>query len=444
MRDAIITFVLTLIAGGLVVATALGFWFYPVATGLILSLIAALCFLISLVIPIHWYIALFLAKHDFVFTRVPEAHFKVVVRFGAVRKILMSKKGCRIDEHGDIVDLASGELPEETLPGGLRLIGWPGIDKIYTGKMKFKKSLPDGSVKDYDEESVSEFFARVDYSCAVLFVKCEDKNNLPIFGHATLLAHVVNPEKSLFATANFYNTMVGLVLPVIRECLESYTFDELKDMKKEDLDESMWKELKAKQPDGSASVIEQLRDKYGIGIVALRIVNIDPPEEYRDITLTKWKAEREADAAEAVAKAEARKAAGPIGLAVEQWVKSEAEEAGETVAVARKRLRESGEYDKHKKLLADQINRSRRTVQERKVDITSGGEPLEGGTIASVAGTIAAAVIAATAGKDIKDDGGGGGGATGQSQSGKNPGGNPGIGAPKPTPLPPRSRKKKP
>jgi len=32
MRDAIVTFVLTLIAGGLVVATALGFWFYPFVT----------------------------------------------------------------------------------------------------------------------------------------------------------------------------------------------------------------------------------------------------------------------------------------------------------------------------------------------------------------------------------------------------------------------------
>ena len=43
------------------------------------------------------------------------------------------------------------------------------------------------------------------------------------------------------------------------------------------------------------------------------------------------------------------------------------------------------------------------------MDITSGGEPLKGGSIASIAGTITAAVIGAIAGKGIteKDNPGG-------------------------------------
>ncbi len=379
--------------------------------------------LILLLSPLRWYVAYFLAKYDFFFTNVPESYCKEVVRFGGHLRTLLSKKGHKINKDGDIVELAIGELPEETPPGGLRVVGWPFMDRVYTREMRFSKSMPDGSIKEYDVLDVGAFYAKVDYPYALPFVKCEDKNNLPILGHATLLANIKNPQKSLFATANFYDTMVGLALPVVRECFEGFTFDELKGQKKEDLDERMWKELGLPQPGGAPSVIDQLRDKYGVCVVALRIVNIDPPPEYRDITLTKWKAEREADAAESVKKAEAIKAAGPIDFAMEKWVQSEQEyretpdggrEPTETISDAKRRLRKSGEYKEQRELLADQINRSRRTVQERKVDITSGGKSLAGDPIASIAGTIVAAVISAAAGKDIKDD-----------QSGKesNPGG---------------------
>ncbi|TSC95003.1 MAG: hypothetical protein CEN87_15 [Parcubacteria group bacterium Licking1014_1] len=365
----------------------------------VLSPVLVIYLVLVFVPQVRWYLAWFLAKYDIIYTTVPEGYFKLVVRFGAVRKILMSKSNHKINDNGDIVN----EPPQSSLPGGLHIIGWPGIDRIYAREMKFLKSLPNGEVKTYEVENIDKFYARVDYPYALSFVKCEDKNNLPLLGHAILLANIINPAKSLFVTANFYDTMVGLVLPVVRECLEDFSFDEIKERKK-DLDELMWKELKQDQPDGANSVIKELREKYGVHIVAFRIVNIDPPEEYRKATLTKWTAEREADAAAAVAKAEAQKAAGPIGLAMAEWVNGEKEE-GETIAQTRARLRQSGEYEKHKKLLADQINRSRKTVQERKVDIVSGGEPLAGGSIASIAGTIAAAIIGVTSAKNIKDGG---------------------------------------
>ncbi len=260
-----------------------------------------------------YYAMALMAKYDFVFTNVPESYFKEVVRFGGHRKTLLSKKGYKIDKKGDITKLKKGESPETSLPGGLRLIGWPFIDRIYKREMKFLKSLPNGEIKPYDEPNIDKFYARVDYTYALPFVKCEDKNNLPLLGHATLLAHVVNPTKFLFESANFYETMVGLVLPSVRECLNGFAYDETKGKKKkEELSKIIWKELNDPNPDGSKSVISQLRDDYGIVIVALRIVNIDPSEEYRDITLTKWKAEREADAARAVAKKQAEETEGRV------------------------------------------------------------------------------------------------------------------------------------
>jgi regulator of protease activity HflC (stomatin/prohibitin superfamily) len=393
---------------------------------LVVSVVATLLFAVSFLVPFHWFVASFLAKRDIIFTNVPEGYFKEVIRFGGHRKTLLSKKGYIINENGDIV---KGDSPKTWLPGGLRVIGWPFIDAIYKGEMKFLKSLSTGDIKTYNVANVNKFYARVDYPYALPFVKCEDKNNLPLFGHATLLAHVVNPVRSLFATANFYDTMIGLILPSVRECLKGFGFDEIK--VKDDLDKIIWRELSLSDSDTEEprGVIGRLLDEYGLKIVALRIVNIDPPEEYRGITLTKWKAEREADAAGAVAKAEAEKAAGPIGLAMDKWVKSEQEwvegeeKPKETLHATKERLRKSGEYEKHKKLLADQINRSRKTVQERKIDISSGGEPLEGGSIASIAGSIAAAIVGAIAGKNItdKDDSGSGESSGGKSGKKKRP-----------------------
>lgn len=402
--------------------------FMTIALLTIFFIIIVSAAVIYFVVPIRWYFAVILANFNFIFTIVPEGYFKIVVRFGGHYKTLLSKRDHIIANNGNIEPATSPPLTSEELveaqahlaqqpSGGLRVIGWPFIDKIFEREMVFLKSMPSGTVKRYDVPGVKQFFARVDYPYAIVFEKCEDKNNLPLLGHATLLAHVLNPYKSFFATANFYETMVGLVLPAIRECLKSYSYDELK--KLDNLDEIMWQKLQETNTDVPGGVINELRDKYGVLVIAFRVVNIDPSPEYRDLTLTKWKAEREADAAKAAARSEEQRAAGPIDRAMARWVRREASEHGETVAVAKKRLRDSGEYGKHEKLLADQINRSRKTVQERKIDITSGGEPMQGGSVAGIAGSIAAAIIGAVAGKNIKEEDQEGGKNSGGKNSGK-------------------------
>lgn len=279
---------------------------------LIVFLVLVLMGILFWAMPItRWYIAAIMAKYDFIFTIVPESYFKEVVRSGAHKKTLLSKRGYKINENGDIVQCAQGEkVPETLLTGGLMVVGWPLIDTIYKREMKFTKSLPNGEIKAYNVKDVDKFYAAVDYPYILPFEQCKDKNNLPLLGHATLLAHVVNPVKSLFATANFYDTMIGLVLSSVRKCLKEYSFDEIK--AEDDLNDIIWAELNSPNPDEPWGVINRLRDKYGVVIVALRIVNIDPPERYRNLTLTKWKAEREADAAHAFAKKEAEETEGRV------------------------------------------------------------------------------------------------------------------------------------
>jgi regulator of protease activity HflC (stomatin/prohibitin superfamily) len=259
-------------------------------------------------LPIHWYFAFLLARRDFIFTQVPEARFNLVMRFGSHRKTLLSKEGHKIDPDGRIVELSPGEEVKTLLPGGLRIIGWPGVDKLYKREMKFKKSLQDGT-KDYDVIGEKDFFAKVDYPYAVPFIECEDVNNIPITGHATLLSHIDHPYKSLFATANFYETMLGLVLPAVRECFRAYSFTQLKQQKNQDLDMMLWQYLsdpqKNPQPGSNLSVIDELYSKYGVKVLAFRVVLLDLPPELREASQRKWQAEMDRDAAKVKAEASA-------------------------------------------------------------------------------------------------------------------------------------------
>jgi regulator of protease activity HflC (stomatin/prohibitin superfamily) len=287
---------------------------YWISTGIAVALAVVIGGLLSVRV-VRWYICWAMARVNFIFTEVPEGRFKVVTRFGSHRKTILSKKGYKLSDDGDIVALAIGEQATRALPGGLHFVGWPGIDRIYSAKMKFMKSLPNGGVESHDKETEDTFYAKVDYPYALPFVDCEDINNLPLIGHATLLANVTGAAKSLFQTANFYETMIGLVLPSVRECLKGYGYDELKD--KDDLDEIIWEALNEANPDAPEGVVKQLLDNYGLQIIALRIVNIDPADaELRELTLTRYKAERQADAAQAVARKEAEETEGRVVEAV--------------------------------------------------------------------------------------------------------------------------------
>ena len=122
------------------------FVMFGIIVGIVAIFVAPLA-LVWYIKPVRWYVALFLAEYDFVFTTVQESYFKIAVRFGAVRRVLLSKEGHKIDASGKIVELAVGEAPPkelffgEELPGGLKFLGWPGIDRVYTKKMRFLKKL---------------------------------------------------------------------------------------------------------------------------------------------------------------------------------------------------------------------------------------------------------------------------------------------------------------
>ena len=275
----------------------------------------------------------------------------------------------------------------------------------------FLKSVtgPDGKpqAEPHEDKDVSSF-KTTDYAYAFPFKDEEDSHGLPLSGFLAIIAVLEDYCKAFFRASDWYSVMNSEIMPCFRDILVQVSYDDDivgrdtgKEQERATFSQRLWAALN--DCSKGRSVVQKLLDDYGIRVKSAELRSVDPPEDWRATTLAPYKAQREKDAAEATAAAESRKAAGPIDIAMEKWVKSEMED-GETMAATKKRLRETGEYQEQRALLADQINRSRKTVQERKVDLTSGGKPLAGGSVAGIAGSIAAAIIGAVAGKNIKDE----------------------------------------
>lgn len=234
----------------------------------------------------------------FCFTYVKEGTARNVVRFDGYRKTLLAKKGYKLDPDGYVVPLQLGEKPQypEWL-GGLRwvsLLKPLGIDRIYTRTMRFVRSLPDGSFEPHMDENTDFILAGTQYQYGLEFKSAEDKDKLPLNGRMTLTAKITNPYKVLFLVKNWFDALVGRVLPRVREYISEHTYDEIIKAPGR-LDADVFKDLTTPDPDGNPSIVFILRDQYGIELMALETVNIDPPEGYREATLAKWKAQQTAD-----------------------------------------------------------------------------------------------------------------------------------------------------
>lgn len=235
----------------------------------------------------------------FCFTYVKEGTAKNVVRFGGYVKTLLAKKGYKLSPDGYVVPLQIGERPQHfAFLGGLRwvsLLKPLGIDRIYTRTMKYVKALPDGNFEHRADENTDFVLAGTQFQYGLEFSSTEDSDKLPLSGKMTMTAMIVNPYKALFLVKNWFDALVMRVLPRVREYISEHTYDDIIKDQKTKLDTEVFKALG--QPDSTAgpSIISILKEQYGIDLVALETVNIDPPEGYREATLAKWKARQTAD-----------------------------------------------------------------------------------------------------------------------------------------------------
>lgn len=260
------------------------------------------------------------AQGNFFWTIVREGQAKIVLRMGRYEKTLLAKEGHKIDRKNNIVPLDLGDEESKT---GLRWVGiWP-FWTVYTTTMKYVKALSqpqDGKL--YVERNwpgVDFMLAKVAYQYALLFNSCEDKDKLPLSGQITMTARIVNPEKALFRVGNWYDALVSRILPRVRDYISAHTYGQI--IGERQLDTEVLKSLQEDRVEGGRTIIEVLIQDYGIELLALEMVNIDPPDGYREATLRQWTAKQKA-------KAEAEETGGALNLMAEARLKNLANRLG--------------------------------------------------------------------------------------------------------------------
>lgn len=238
------------------------------------------------------------------FTYVKEGTAKNVVRLGGYVKTLLAKEGYKLDASGEVVPLEPGDVPSSRFLwffiGGLRWVSWLkplGIDKIYTRTMKYVKALPDGTFERRADENTDFVLAGTQFQYGLEFSSAEDSEKLPLSGKMTMTVMIVNPYKALFLVREWFDALVGRVLPRVRQYISEHTYDKIINDSGTQLDKDVFELLQKpdKADSQKRSILQILLVEYGIKLMALETVNVDPPEGYREATLAKWKAQQTAD-----------------------------------------------------------------------------------------------------------------------------------------------------
>jgi len=228
------------------------------------------------------------------FTCVAEGTSKTVVRLDGYVKTLFVKKGYKLDQDGEVVQLQKGEKPQyPDFLGGLRwvsLLKPLGIDKIYTRPMKYVKAFPDGSFEQRSDKKIDFILTGTQYQYGLRFESMADSNGLPLSGKMTMTAMITNPYKAQFLVKDWFDASVSRVLPRVREYISEHTYDQIINDHTVQLDADVFKTLNQVGPNGEPSIVFTVKDKYGLTILALETVSVDPPEVYRKATLANWEA----------------------------------------------------------------------------------------------------------------------------------------------------------
>ncbi len=257
---------------------------------------------------------------------IKEGTTKQVLVNGKFKKSLLVKTGYKLNEKWDLVLLKEGEKEAlASLWGGLFWVGiWP-FARVYARIMKFTKALPGGTYKERADPDTDFLLTGTAYQYALLFTDAEDKDKLPLSGQMTMTAMIINPYKALFLVHEWFDALVTRVLPRVRQYISEHTYDELINKKDVQLDVDVFKMLhepNQKDPEGKPiSIISILRNQYGIELLALEMVNIDPPPEYREATLRQFNAVQ-------IAKAEAEETGGALDRMINRRIDQLAQRLG--------------------------------------------------------------------------------------------------------------------
>ena len=213
------------------------------------------------------------------FTIVDEGTAKLVVRLGSYKKTLLAKRGFKVDDDGEIVGLEEDEKPPFTLPGGLRFVGFWPLDKVYIQKeFDWIKINPDGTAQNRHEVNVNFILAR-DYVYGIRILRAEDNDLIPLNALLSVTAWIPNPSKAyLRGVQDWFRTLVGRVSPYVRKFIADKSYEDIQDT---ELEKEIIRKL---ENDG---IIDDLKERYGIDVRKIEVIDINPGEKFRRLTVQK-------------------------------------------------------------------------------------------------------------------------------------------------------------
>lgn len=227
-----------------------------------------------------------LAPKNMWFTFIQEGTAKAVMRGDKFQKALIQWEGRTfgtVDER--TWEVVPGQ--ERHLFGGLRFFGLYPLDYIYRYYFEWTGLKPDGITPlPHEKELLDYIMLKQD----VYFSKteeAEDKERLPLDVSFVLTIKITNPYRTLFEVQNWLETIMSRTIAAVRDRISEETFEDLI-AKPADIGKDIYNRLSE-----TGNSFDEFRTKYGVDVLALEILKIDPPKEQREATLKEFVAKQE-------------------------------------------------------------------------------------------------------------------------------------------------------
>lgn len=234
----------------------------------------------------------------------------------------------------------------KTIGPGIHWIGIPGISSLYSRKMAFLKGVikEDGTVtvEAHKDENITSF-KTTKYPYALPFKDEEDHHGLPLSGVVVVDGRMAEVDghadayKMFFVASDWYATISLLVLSCLRNIITEISFEEITGRRdtgpnattvaikvaRPIISQLLWQKMNDPREGDKRSVIAELLEIYGMDIDSVELASIDPPPDWRPITLAPYKAEKEKEAAKHQAETSAI-LLNDTNQALEAWKKTHA------------------------------------------------------------------------------------------------------------------------
>ena len=238
------------------------------------------------------------APNNLFFTFVAEGQAKCVVRGDAFKKVVFQWKNHRLAstaEDGVFVgDIIEGSSPKtdsllgriKGFLGGFRFYGFWPFENIFLYTFKWTGVEQNGEVKGHEKKLDYVILKDDVYLLTVLGAEC--KNLLYVDISVVLTVRVVNPYKALFCVQSWLEMVINRIRPAVRDKISEKTFESWIKGKKDLAD------LIMRDPE-TEELLKEFRERYGLEVRAIEVIEINPGQEYRKATLQEFLAEREAE-----------------------------------------------------------------------------------------------------------------------------------------------------